>query len=114
LGEKYDDVEALTLGLIDNPAKQICSDLATNCLPQAMRTGITHYHRAGFLNYLSAVRVSISSSKTVHLFVSPNGIAEYFGAPRGEQLNGPDQLSEPIPPAKRKIPRRIRHALERR
>ncbi len=29
LGEKYDDEEALTFGLIHNPAKQICSDLAT-------------------------------------------------------------------------------------
>ena len=107
LGEKYDDEAALTLGLIHNPAKQICSDLATVCLPEAMRTGIARYHEAGFLHSLSAVRLYGNPKKTFRLFVSPNGFAEYFGAPRGEQLDGPDQLSEPILPAKQGLPRRI-------
>ncbi len=40
-------------------------------------------------------------NKVSRLFVTPNGFAEYFGAPRGDQLNGPDQLSEPGLPAKR-------------
>jgi hypothetical protein len=34
--------------------------------------------------------------------VTPNGFAECFGAPRGDQLNGPDQLSEPILPPQRR------------
>jgi len=100
LGEKYDDEEALTLGFIHNPAKQICSDLATVCLPDATRTSIAHYHQAGVLHSLSAVRLYGSPTKTFRLFVSPNGFAEYFGAPRGEHLDGPDQLSEPVLPDK--------------
>lgn len=106
LGEKFDDEEALTLGLLHNPAKQMCSDLATVCLPEAMRTDIARYQRTGFLYSLSAG----GSNKIFHLFVTPNGFAEYFGAPRGGQLEGPNQLSEPILPAKRIPipPRRIR------
>jgi hypothetical protein len=88
LGEKYDDEEALTLGLIHNPAKQTCSDLATVCLPEATCTGIARAHQAGLLHSLSAVRVYGSPEKTFRLFVSPNGFAEYFGAPRGEELDG--------------------------
>ena len=99
LGEKFDDEEVLTVGLLHNPAKQICSDLATVCLPKAMLTGIARYQRAGFLYHLSTVW-----PKIFRLFVTPNGFAEYFGAPRGEQLGGPDQLSEPTLPAKRISP----------
>jgi len=98
LGEKYDDEEALTLGLIHNPAKQICSDLATVCLPDATRAGIARCHLAGSIHSRSAVRLYGNLNKTYHLFVSPNGFAEYFGAPRGERLDGPDQLSEPVLP----------------
>ena len=107
LGEKYDDEEALTFGLIHNPAKQICSDLALVCLPDSIRTSIARYHQEGFLHSFSAVRIYGSPNKTFRLFVSPNGFAEYFGAPRGEQLNGPDQLSEPILPDKQIPPRHI-------
>jgi len=98
LGEKFDYEEALTIGLIHNPAKQICSDLATVCLPEAMRTDVARHHQAGSLHVLSAIRLH---NKVSRLFVTPNGFAEYFGAPRGDQLNGPDQLSEPGLPAKR-------------
>ena len=94
LGEKYDDEEALTLGLIRNPSKQICSDLATVCLPEATRRDIARCHEAGLLHSLSAVRLYGDPNKTFHLFVSPNGFAEFYGAPRGEQLDGPDQLSD--------------------
>lgn len=99
LGEKFDYEEALTIGLIHNPAKQICSDLATVCLPETIRTDIARYHRAGLLHALSALSLP---QKNFHLFVTPNGFAEYFGAPRGDQLNGPDQLSEPILPPQRR------------
>ena len=107
LGEKFDDEEALTLGLIDNPAKQICSDLATVCLPESTRISIAHYHQKGFLHSFSAVHSYGRSGKTFRLFVSPNGFAEYLGAPRGEQLNDPDQLSEPVLPDKQIPPRPI-------
>ncbi len=108
LGEKFDDEEVLTLGLIHNPAQQICSDLATVCLPEAIRADIARYHRAGFLHHHSAMRLHEGLKKSFHLFVTPNGFAQYFGAPRGEQLDGPDQLSGPVLPAKRIPPRRIR------
>jgi hypothetical protein len=97
LGEKFDYEEALTIGLIHNPAKQICSDLATVCLPEAIRTDIARYHREGFLHSLSALHLA---NKVSRLFVTPNGFAEYFGAPRGDKLKAPDQLSEPHRPAK--------------
>jgi len=106
LGEKYGDEEALTLGLMDNPAKQICSDLATVCLPKDMRIDIAHHHKTGFLHHLSAVRMYGRLNRTFRLFVSPNGFSQYFGAPTGKQLDSPDQLSEPILPNQRISPRR--------
>jgi hypothetical protein len=96
LGEKYDDEEALTRGLLHNPAKQICSDLATICLPEEMRVDIAHHHRAGFIHPFSAVSVYGTLNKEFRLFVSPNGFAEYFGAPKGRKLQAIDQLSEPV------------------
>lgn len=101
LGEKFDDEEFLTLGLIHDPARQICSDLATACLPEAMRAGIARYQRTSFLYHLSTMWRHGKSNKIFRLFVTPNGFADYFGAPRGEQLISADQLSEPILPAKR-------------
>ena len=97
LGEKFDYEEALTIGLIHNPAKQICSDLATVCLPETIRTDIARYHRAGFLHSRSALHLP---NKVSRLFVTPNGFAEYFGAPKGDKLKAPDQLSEPHLPTK--------------
>jgi hypothetical protein len=97
LGQKYDDEEALTLGVIDDPAKQICSDLATVCLPQEMRLDIARRHLAGLLHPLAVVRHGGIGSG-FRLFVSPNGFAEYFGAPRGRDLAGTDQYWEPSLP----------------
>ena len=97
LGQKYDDEEALTLGLIDDPVKQICSDLATVCLPQDIRLDIARHNRAGLMYPLSAVRHGRLGSD-FRLYVSPNGFAEYFGAPRGRDLAGPDQYWEPSLP----------------
>jgi hypothetical protein len=103
LGEKFDYEEALTLGLIHNPVKQICSDLATGCLPEEIRADIARYHRAGFLHSHAVMRLHEvpKENKPFRLFVTPNGFAEYFGAPKGEKLAGPDQLAEPILPAER-------------
>jgi hypothetical protein len=96
LGEKFDDEEALSGGLIDNPAKQICSDLATVCLPETVRVGIARYHEAGVLHVLSAVREYHGPNEQLRLFVSPNGFAQYFGAPRGSRLTDKGQVSKPI------------------
>ncbi|MEP6894341.1 MAG: hypothetical protein ABI986_01915 [Chloroflexota bacterium] len=96
LGEKFDYEEALTIGLIHDPAKQICSDLATVCLPETMRVNIAQHHESGRLHTLSATHLPDGSNEVSHLFVTPNGFAEYFGAPKGMELAGPDQLSEPI------------------
>ena len=98
LGEKFDYEEALTIGLIHDPVKQICSDLATVCLPETIRADIARYHQAGFLHSHSALHLP---NKIPRLFVTPNGFAEYFGAPRGDELKAPDQLSEPHLPAER-------------
>jgi hypothetical protein len=96
LGEKYGNLEALTLGIFDNPARQICSDLATNCLPEGMRQELVRCHRAVVIHPLSAVLHERSATR-LRLFVSPNGFAEYFGAPRGTDLDGPDEQVEPHP-----------------
>jgi hypothetical protein len=103
LGEKFDYEEALTIGLIHDPKRQICSDLATACLPEAVRENIARYHQAGFLHSHAAMRLHdvAKDDKPVRLFVTPNGFAEYFGAPKGKKLTGPDQLAEPILPAER-------------
>jgi hypothetical protein len=98
LGEKFDDEEILTFGLFHDPAKQICSDLATVCLPEATLRGIARYQRTGLLYYLSTIWLDGNLKKNFRLFVTPNGFADYFGAPKGDQLISPDQLSEPILP----------------
>ena len=94
VGEKFDDLEAITLGLLDNPARQICSDLATVCLPEEMREEIARCHQRAVIHPLSVARDQRSDSR-VRLFMSPNGFAEFLGAPRGNKLTGPDQLAEP-------------------
>jgi hypothetical protein len=96
-GESYDVLEALTLGEIDDPAKQICSDLAATCLPEPLRADIARLKRLGVIKGLA---VSVHSSHPEHNlreFISPNGFAEYFQAPRGKQVLVPDQVAEPRP-----------------
>ncbi len=105
IGQKYDDEEALTLGIIDDPAKQICSDLATVCLPVNLRRDIARCHRAGLIHPLAAVLHGRLDGE-FRLFVSPNGFAEYFGAPRGRELTGRDQYSAPVLPEQRFTARR--------
>jgi hypothetical protein len=99
LGEKFDDEEALTIGLIHNPDRQMCSDLATVCLPEAIRADISRYQRTSFRYYISRKLPFGNPDHLFRLFVTPNGFARYFGAPKGEQLDGPDQLLEPVLPA---------------
>ena len=107
LGEKYDDEEALTFGLIHNPARQICSDLATVCLPDKIRARIAHSYRSGQIHALSAMRLFEGPHRTFRLFVSPNGFAEFFGAPKGDKLNCADQMVEPVLPPRWNLPLRI-------
>jgi hypothetical protein len=94
VGEKFDDLEAITLGILDNPARQICSDLATVCLPDEMRDEIARCHRKAVIHPLSAVRDEALRSG-FRLFMSPNGFAEFLGAPPGREVTKPDQLAEP-------------------
>lgn len=94
LGEPYDNAEALTWGEVDDPAKQVCSDLATVCLPYSIRAEIADQRIAGRLSR-GAVSVHHRAGHDLDVFVSPNGFCEFFGAPRGEDLVGPDQYFEP-------------------
>jgi hypothetical protein len=95
VGDRFDDLEIFTFGILDNPARQICSDVATVCLPDEMRNKIIRCHLGTVLHPLSAVRDPISGYKT-RLFVSPNGYAEFFDAPRGRLVHAPDRYVEPI------------------
>lgn len=94
VGEKFDDLEAITLGILDNPARQICSDLATVCLPNEMHAEIARCHRKAIIHPLSAVRDE-ELGRGFRLFMSPNGFAEFLGIPRGKDIKEPDQLAEP-------------------
>jgi hypothetical protein len=97
LGQHYDYLEALTLGAVDDPARQVCSDLAAVCLPEDLRKDIALKRRLGILRRAS---VSVHSSPSTHglrEFISPNGFAEYFGAPHGKDISEPDQLVDPHP-----------------
>lgn len=88
LGEKYDAKEALTWGAVDDPARQICSDLAGNCLPPALREDIAREHHNGNLP-----RASVSVHRHGgRVFITPNAFCKYFGAPPGKQVEQPDQL----------------------
>jgi hypothetical protein len=97
LGEPYDDKEALTWGAVNDPAKEVCSDLAADCLPSELRADIAREHRAGRLSRLS-VSDHRRFKKEPRVFVSPNGLAEYFGAPRGSRITAPDTLVTPKRP----------------
>jgi hypothetical protein len=93
VGEKFDDFEAITFGILDSPARQICSDLATDCLPESMREEIARCHRRAVIHPLAAVRDQRPGLRS-RLFMSPNGFAEFFGAPPGWQIQSPNQLVE--------------------
>jgi hypothetical protein len=94
VGEKFDNLEVITLGILDNPARQLCSDVATICLPEEMREKIARYHKGRVLHPLSATRDELHGAGP-RLFVSPNGFAEFFGAPRGNEIKELGQVAEP-------------------
>ena len=101
LGEKFDNEETITFGLVHDPSKQICSDLATVCLPETMRRDMARYQQTGLLYHLSTLWPHQDSNKVFRLFVSPNGFAKYFGIPKGDQLLRPNELFDPVLPALR-------------
>jgi hypothetical protein len=88
LGEQYDDLEALTWGAVDDPAKQICSDLAAGCLPADILLALAAEARAGRLRR-NAVSLHPRPDGSVGVFVSPNGFAQYFCAPPGHKIKEP-------------------------
>ena len=94
LGQPYDVAEVFTWGQVDDPAKQICSDLAADCLPAETRLAIVGRARSG---RLGRRMVSIHGPATLplHIFVSPNGFAKFFGAPKGHKIHQPDELIIP-------------------
>jgi hypothetical protein len=94
LGDHFDDLKVISLGILDNPARQICSDVATVCLPDAVQEQIIRRHDGMVLHPLSVARHELPGSKP-RLFVSPNGFAEFFCAPRGGTIHATDQLVEP-------------------
>ena len=97
IGEPYDDLEAITLGEIDDPAKQVCSTLASDCLPETVLREIAKARRLDLLGRTSVSVHSPSTAAKTKIFISPNGFAEYYGAPQGKKLRSPDFLVEPHP-----------------
>jgi hypothetical protein len=91
LGEPYDAKEALTWGAVDDPAKQICSDLAADCLPRELCDAIADARRSHALHRHS-VSIHHHGLKPANIFVSPNGFAQFFGAPYGGEVTRTNQL----------------------
>ena len=122
LGEAYDVVEVLTWGRIDDPVRQVCSDLAAVCLPEGMREEIVKQQRAGLLPHSVTIHRPKAGangrggSGTLRLFVSPNGFARFFNAPYGNKVTRPGQVFVSNPKSDhtfRKTVRRIGSILAR-
>ncbi len=97
LGEPYDVLDALTLGEIEDPAKEICSSLAADCLPKSERQAIATARRKELLRGAAVSVTSRPNDPHLREFVSPNGFAEFYGAPSGKHLRQPDTLVRPRP-----------------
>lgn len=97
MGEQYDSLDALTLGEIQDPAREVCSGLITDCLPPRELRSIALARKLGLLHRRSISVHSGLNVARVRAFVSPNGLAEYYGAPRGRKVTDPDVLVRPRP-----------------
>ncbi len=97
MGEQYDSLDALTLGEIQDPAKEVCSGLITDCLPNDELRSIARARKLGLLGRHSVSIHSKLDAPRVRAFVSPNALAEYYGAPKGRKVTEPDTLAEPKP-----------------
>src|SRR5690242_9526985 len=94
IGQPYDVAEVFTWGQVDDPAKQVCSDLAADCLPAKLRLAIVAQAKTGMLGRRT---VSIHGPAVLpqNIFVSPNGFARFFGAPKGHKIHHTDELVPP-------------------
>jgi hypothetical protein len=97
MGEQYDAWDAITLGEIVEPAKEVCSGLAADCLPENERQRIARAARLGLLHGASVSVHSKPSALKTKEFISPNGFAEYYGAPKGKKISGPNIVVQPQP-----------------
>jgi hypothetical protein len=97
MGEQYDTWDVITLGEIVDPAKEVCSGLAADCLPEKERQRIAWAKRLGLLRRASVSVHSKPGALKTKEFVSPNGFAEYYGAPEGRKITGPDITVQPQP-----------------
>ena len=97
LSETCDSFDALTLGEIDDPVRQMCPTLASNSLPVELLQKISKARRKGLLNQAAVSLYSTSGLEDTRPFISPNGFAQYFGAPRGQKLLGSDIWIDPHP-----------------
>ena len=97
MGEQYDTWDALTLGEITDPAKEVCSGLVADCMPEDELRDIARAKKLGLLHRRSVSIHSKLDVAEVRAFVSPNGFAEYYGAPRGRRVTKPDTLVRPRP-----------------
>jgi hypothetical protein len=95
MGEQYDGWEAITLGRIQDPSKQVCSGLAADCLPEKERKRIAWARRLGLIHQRSVSVHSRPNADKTDEFVSPNGFAEYYGAPKGKEITRPDMKIRP-------------------
>lgn len=94
LGEHYDYLEALTWGEVDDPARQVCSNLATDCLPETLRLDLIKQREDGRLSP-KAISLHPRKSGKIGIFISPNGFAEYFRAPNGKNVTRPGETFTP-------------------
>jgi len=97
IGESYDYAEVVTWGDIDDPAKQVCTDLAAGCLPEAVQRDFAKKRRSGELNK-NSVSVYHARNKGTKVFISPNGFAEYFDLPHGDHIKKRGQRFRPEGP----------------
>gem|GEM_PF-1811708 len=88
MGEQYDILDAITFGEIEDPVKQVCSRLVADYLPENERLQIERARKMGLVCKASVSIYSRPGKSKTRGFISPNGFAEYYGAPKGRNLSG--------------------------
>ena len=97
IGEPYDNLEIITLGKIQHPDKEVCSGLVSDCLPMEELQRIAWAKKKGLFRKGSIIVNSKPGQTQLKESITPNGLAQYYGAPKGIKLNGPDILLKPHP-----------------
>lgn len=77
IGQPFDYKEAVSRGKGDDPKKQICSGLIKECFPDSVLKQIEEAVKKGTIS-----KDSVIPRDNGNIFISPNGLAEFFGAPR--------------------------------